>query len=132
MRLQLDTHVVVWLYTDASRSIPERVREALSEASELTISLIVLLELGYLHELGRLPATPHKVLRELARLVGLGVDQTPFATVVDAALRISWTRDPFDRLIVAQSMAAGVPLVTADKTILANHPSAIWKHTTAD
>jgi PIN domain nuclease of toxin-antitoxin system len=38
----------------------------------------------------------------------------------------AWTRDPFDRLIVANAMADGAPLITADETILANFRDAVW------
>lgn len=39
---------------------------------------------------------------------------------------LTWTRDPFDRMIAAQAIVADAPLVTADRTILANLPLAVW------
>lgn len=121
----LDTHVVVWLYTDAQRSIPTRVMDLITGA-DLAISPMVLLELGYLHELGRLPARPNAVLGALTNLLGLRVDTTSFHEVADVAIGVTWTRDPFDRLIVAQALAAGVQLVTADRLILEHCTSATW------
>ncbi|MDP2432311.1 MAG: hypothetical protein Q8O33_09780 [Pseudomonadota bacterium] len=50
----------------------------------------------------------------------------PYGRVVDAAERIDWTRDPFDRLIVAQAMAADAALVTADHLIRDRFPGAVW------
>ena len=35
-------------------------------------------------------------------------------------------RDPFDRLLVAQAEAEGVPIVTRDPAILAHGPATIW------
>lgn len=46
--------------------------------------------------------------------------------VVEAATGISWTRDPFDRLISAHAIVANAPLITADETIRANLPLATW------
>ena len=37
-----------------------------------------------------------------------------------------WTREKFDRLIVATSQATGIPLLTKDRNILANFKLAIW------
>lgn len=45
--------------------------------------------------------------------------------VVDAAERIDGTRDPFDRLIVAQAMTPGAALVTADHMIRDRFPDAV-------
>jgi len=45
---------------------------------------------------------------------------------VQAANGLSWTRDPFDRMIAAQAIVADAPLVTADRTILGNLPLATW------
>jgi len=41
-------------------------------------------------------------------------------------LEQTWTRDPFDRLIVSQARLADVPLLTRDRTIHTHYPRAIW------
>jgi PIN domain nuclease of toxin-antitoxin system len=38
----------------------------------------------------------------------------------------SWTRDPFDRLIVGQASANGAVLVTKDAGIRQNYKQSIW------
>lgn len=48
------------------------------------------------------------------------------ADLVEAASPLSWTRDPFDRLIAAHAIVANAPLVTADETIRENLPLAVW------
>jgi len=45
---------------------------------------------------------------------------------VRAAVDLTWTRDPFDRLIDAHAIAASVPLLTADRAILEHLPLATW------
>jgi PIN domain nuclease of toxin-antitoxin system len=40
----------------------------------------------------------------------------------DAAVDLSWTRDPFDRLIVAHARLRGWRLATGDRVILAKLP----------
>jgi hypothetical protein len=49
-----------------------------------------------------------------------------FSRVVECARSLSWTRDPFDRLIVGQAIAHGKPLITKDAPIPANDPRAVW------
>ncbi|MFT3835172.1 MAG: PIN domain-containing protein [Micropruina sp.] len=125
-RLHLDTHVVVWLYAGLHDRFPASLRERLNEGS-LRFSPMVRLELGYLHEIGRIVDEPRRILAELATAMGLVEDAQPFGRVVDLAERMTFTRDPVDRIIVAQALAARDLLVTKDERILAAHPDqAIW------
>jgi PIN domain nuclease of toxin-antitoxin system len=65
-------------------------------------------------------------LNALARTIGLEIADIPMAAVTRAAVDLSWTRDPFDRLIAAHAIAADVPLLTADSVILQHLPLATW------
>ena len=66
------------------------------------------------------------VVDTLAPTLGLTVCDAPFATVAHAAEEYQWTRDPFDRFIVAQATVHGAPLVTKDRTLHATYTSAVW------
>jgi PIN domain nuclease of toxin-antitoxin system len=49
------------------------------------------------------------------------------ATVMSAALGAKWTREPGDRIIVANAIANNeAPLVTSDRRIHERYPNAIW------
>ena len=120
----IDTHIAVWLCSDKRRSFPAKTRLALEEGL-LTISPIVELELQFLQEIGRIKLGSDGILNVLSGLP-LHVDSTPFSSVAKAASTQTWTRDPFDRLIVGQALAAGGWLVTADEKIRENFPRAIW------
>lgn len=65
-------------------------------------------------------------LGALARSIGLEVDDVAASELVEAALGLAWTRDPFDRLIAAHAIVADAPLLTADRTILEHLPQAVW------
>lgn len=124
--LYLDTHVLVWLYQDgASRLTPQGVR-TIEQAGQLLISPMVELELTYLHEIARINCPASDILNTLRRDIGLEACKLPFAAVVGSALAQGWTRDPFDRLIVAQAAHRSLPLLTADQNILAHYPLALW------
>ena len=91
-----------------------------------SVSPIVELELTYLYEVGRVTEPASAPLGALRRSIGLEVSNISLAELVDAAKGLTWTRDPFDRLIAAHAIVAGVPLVTADRAILENLPLATW------
>lgn len=121
----LDTHVVVWLYAGAVEKIPGVVRDRL-ETDELLISPAVVLELQYLFEIRRVTEPASAVVTDLEGRLGLRVSDTPFHDVVAVAVGLTWTRDPFDRLIVAQALAERAPLVTADSSIRKHFEAAVW------
>ena len=124
--LYLDTHILVWLYQDgAARLTPLGVR-AIEEAEQLLISPMVELELTYLHEISRINCPALNILDTLRRDIGLETCKQPFAAVIGAALALDWTRDPFDRLIVAQAAHRASPLLTADQSIREHYSAAIW------
>jgi PIN domain nuclease of toxin-antitoxin system len=124
--LYLDTHVLVWLYQDgAARLTAEGVR-VIEEAEQLLISPMVELELTYLHEISRINCPASVILDSLRRDIGLETCKMPFASVVGEALAHNWTRDPFDRLIVAQAAHRSARLLTADQNIRQHYPAAIW------
>jgi PIN domain nuclease of toxin-antitoxin system len=123
--IYLDTHVVVWLYAGRTDLLPPRARSLL-DANDLLISPMVALELQYLYEIDKTTEPAGPVLRALAREIGLRQCDLPFADVVEASLRETWTRDPFDRIAVAQCRLRGAALLTKDRGIHAHCEEAVW------
>ena len=122
----LDTHVLVWLYSEGRQGVPTGVAGRIEAAQGLLISPMVRLELQYLHEIGRVSEPALPVIDALAPALGLQVCNAPFYAVVQEAERHNWTRDSFDRLIVAQAALVGGELITKDETIRAQYAGAFW------
>lgn len=120
----LDTNAVIYLYT-GSRSLSERA-VLLINRHDCRISPLVKLELLYLYDIGRLTKKPDIIAVALSEDIGLEVHDQLLGSIVTAAASLSWTRDPFDRLIVAQAKINDSYLVTSDRTILEHYKKAIW------
>lgn len=123
--IYLDTHVVVWLYTGNLPALSSRAH-AILENEDPLVSPMVLLEMEYLREIGRLSVSATKIFRALAEDMGLQVCTLPFPAVVDQALEEDWVRDPFDRLIVGQAKAGKAGLITKDETMRQHFRGAVW------
>lgn len=121
----LDTHVMVWLYANNIENFPE-IAKALIESNELLISPMVMLEIQFLKEIGRINSSPNEIMNDLQAKIGVQIDDLSFEIAARRATEINWTRDPFDRLIVASSLARSYPLITKDAVILKNLSLAIW------
>ena len=118
MKILLDTHFLVWILTGASRlsSYP-----SLSGYLPWGVSPVALLELQYLNEIGRLQLKTAEFFKTLGDDARFVIDEVPLLMLVRHALPLSWTRDPFDRLLSAHSSARDIPLCTVDRALQAHH-----------
>lgn len=121
--IHLDTHALVWLLTGQSaelKPIAHRLR------APIGLSPLVFLEIEFLHKAGKIGFSGASARTDVSREREFSICRTRFADVVEQALALDWTRDPFDRLIVANALADGATLLTRDRQILARCPAAAW------
>ena len=123
--IYLDTHAVIWLYDDTDKKFSDPVKDKMRN-DDLFISQMVRLEMQYLYEIGRIKTSPEVVLKSLRQSIGLVVAIAESGIIFDTAIKIDWTRDVFDRLIVAQAMVDKAELITKDSSILKHYNKAIW------
>lgn len=108
----LDTNALIWI--DRRHS---RVRRLLASGRRLHISPANLLELQFLHETGQIRLRT-ATIESLAADDRWHLDEPPAAAWFLQALDLSWTRDPFDRLLVAHALLRRGRLATADGNLL--------------
>ncbi|HVQ76000.1 MAG TPA: type II toxin-antitoxin system VapC family toxin [Candidatus Binatia bacterium] len=114
MRLLLDTHAFLW-WLDGDRRLPARVRALIGEpASEVLVSAASVWEIALKARLGKLPRAT-----EVAADVPACIESQGFVALsitVHHAQRAGALagrhRDPFDRMLVVQAQAEGVPIAT--------------------
>ena len=123
--IYLDTHVLVRLYQGEIEKLTDTVRQEI-ERHDLLVSPAAILELEYLHEIGRLQTGALKLMDALAADLRAKVCEIPFQQVVEHALKEKWSRDPFDRLIVAHAKAGDAALITKDENIHRHYSRAVW------
>ena len=114
----LDTHFLLWtvLGADRLRDFPW-----LDAYRPWGISPVSFLEIQFLAEVGRLEVRQPGLFRAVAADPRFVIDEVPLVALVEKALPLSWTRDPFDRLLAAHSEARRVPLCSLDRGIQARH-----------
>lgn len=124
MATYLDTHAAVFLADGRVDLFGPGARERL-ETDDLRISPLVRLEMTYLKEKLRIAETPDYYVGRLAT-IGVTISNEPLNEVVRVAETLSWTRDPFDRLLTAAAMLRDAPFITRDDRISANYRHAVW------
>jgi PIN domain nuclease of toxin-antitoxin system len=109
----LDTNAVIWLHRG------DRRVAALSErATRLYASPATILELQFLIEAGRLRLRAGASVTQLIHDDRWAIDDPASAAWFEKASEIGFTRDPFDRLIVAHARLRHWRLATGDRALL--------------
>lgn len=109
----LDTNAVIWLHHGHRRG--SRLE---NHAGQLYVSPATLLELKLLVEVGRIRLTSGSTVRELVDDDRWVLDNPSSVDWFERALDLTWTRDPFDRLLVAHAGLRGWRLATGDGPLL--------------
>jgi PIN domain nuclease of toxin-antitoxin system len=117
MRLLLDTHILLW-WMRGDRRLPKSLRAAIaSTGNDVAVSAATFWEVAVKRQLGR-------IVIDLAELLAAveadGFEELPirFAHALRLETLPERHRDPFDRLLIAQSVAEDRRLVTCDASIL--------------
>jgi len=125
MRLLLDTHILLALIEKRTDTFAPGVQRLLAEpAGEFHVSVASLWEIAIKSRLGKLQLKPSlKTLPDL--ILGLGIELVPINEhhALAAVEPEPLTRDPFDRMLLAQCQLEDLRLVTIDRALVA-HPMA--------
>jgi PIN domain nuclease of toxin-antitoxin system len=118
MSCLLDTHFLIWILTKS-----KRLKEFawLDEYRPWGLSPVSILELQFLWEAGKLHIHDVSFITALLADRRFIVDDVSIMTLTQKAMNVSWTRDPFDRLLAAHSLARRAPLCSVDIAVLDNH-----------
>jgi PIN domain nuclease of toxin-antitoxin system len=121
----LDTHSAIFLWEGRVDIWGAKSRNLL-ERAQLYISPLIRLELKYLQEVGKLKVTPDEIIGGLVSDCGVIVSDDRIEEVVSKAMSLTWTRDPFDRLMVATAVLHHARFITKDRRIHKNSSISVW------
>lgn len=118
MNSLLDTHFLLWIVVDSPRLLEF---PWLERYSPWGVSPVSFLEVQYLGEVGKLEVKMDAFSAAVMDDPRFLVDELPLLALIQRALPLSWTRDPFDRLLTAHSAARSKPLCSVDRLIRKHH-----------
>jgi PIN domain nuclease of toxin-antitoxin system len=127
MKALLDTHTFLWAIA-GERKLSRRAQQIYTGPNDLWFSVASLWEILIKVQAGKLPLpvpTGPYVVKSLAEN---RIEVLPIK--LDHVLRLeslpSYHRDPFDRILIAQSLEENLPLITADPVFEGYPAKVIW------
>ena len=124
MRLLIDSHAFLWWRED-SPALGSAARSAIADpVNEALISVAALWELTIKASSGKL--TLPADLETMAATLGFSVLSINFMHLRRLGLLPRVHRDPFDRMMIAQALAEGIPIITGDRAFAAYGVQTVW------
>ncbi|GAB6040164.1 type II toxin-antitoxin system VapC family toxin [Endothiovibrio diazotrophicus] len=125
-RLLLDTHTLLWAMSGSKR-LSATATEALLHG-ENHVSIATFWELGIKISLGKLELAPQWRQRTTRYMESYGIHLLPIEPHHCEHLSTLpfHHRDPFDRMLVAQTQIEGLSMVSADQHMAAYGIEIIW------
>ncbi|HJQ57055.1 MAG TPA: type II toxin-antitoxin system VapC family toxin [Vineibacter sp.] len=127
MALLLDTHVLIW-WAAGDTKLPETARHAIDNDPDVFVSAVSVFEITTKYRIGKLPQAA-LVARDVAGYVAEQNFRPLSISVAHAQIAGALpgpSRDPFDRLLIAQAMVEEVALVSIEQSFDAYPIRRLW------
>ena len=128
MRLLLDTHTLLWLAFDDKKLSSRALRLVRTASNSVLVSAASAWEIATKYRLGKLNFARAMVENFVPRVTAAGFELLPVSPehALRAGLLAGEHRDPFDRMLAAQALLEGLPILSADQQLEAFGVRRIW------
>jgi len=116
MKILIDTHIFLWMLSRPEKLNEKRRYEVESRANEIILSSMSIAELMIKHSIRKIVIEFDPL--EMAEKTGIEIMNFSGIDAMFLGRMPLHHRDPFDRMIIAQSLAKGLPVMTDDPKFL--------------
>ncbi|MFP5277343.1 MAG: type II toxin-antitoxin system VapC family toxin [Acidobacteriota bacterium] len=129
MKYLIDTHVFLWAMRSPAE-LSSRARNILADPrAELLLSMIVPWEIAIKSGTGKLKNS-EEILADfegLTAAAGFQVLETSIKHAIQSGLLPLHHKDPFDRLLIAQSLDLNIPVLSGDECFDRYGVKRVWR-----
>ncbi|WP_427162111.1 type II toxin-antitoxin system VapC family toxin [Aliinostoc sp. HNIBRCY26] len=128
MKLLLDTECWLWWFAQPERLSEEAITHIADETNELWLSVASIWEIGIKVAIAKLPLPepPDSYISSRMGLLGMKSLEITATHALKAASLPLHHRDPFDRMLIAQAITEGIPIISADVAFDAYSVRRLW------
>ena len=124
MRLFLDSNAFIWWRNGSRRLSTRAAIEIRDPHNDVVVSVVSLWEIAIKRALGKLQFLED--FEEVVRTEGFSLLPIGYQHLRQLETLPQHHRDPFDRLLIAQAVAEGIPIATADHRFAAYNVQIVW------
>ena len=128
MKLLLDAHTFLW-FISGDNALSSTARALIEDdANENLISIATLWEIGIKNSLGKLPLSKPfgELIPDQLNLNGIQIQSITIEHISKLISLPFHHRDPFDRILVAQSLIENVPVISNDAALDSYGMKRLW------
>jgi len=128
VRYLLDAHTLLWSQNDTGKLSAAATVAQTDPAHDRLLSVVTIWEIGIKVALGKLPLSkPFRAWIETA-ITDMALTVLPISLDhVERQMGLMFHhRDPFDRMLIAQALVEGIPLISCDVIFDAYGVNRIW------
>jgi PIN domain nuclease of toxin-antitoxin system len=128
MMLLLDTHTFIWYVTDNSRLTSQVLELINDEDNQILLSIASLWEIAIKQSLGKLSFNQQFeiFITQQLNLNDFTLLDIKVSHLAQASTLPLHHRDPFNRMLIAQSIVENIPILSADKIFDAYPIQRLW------
>ncbi len=124
--LLLDTHAFIW-YSENDPKLPESIKTDIENADRVYLSIASLWEIAIKLSIGKLSLrSNYESIETSLESAGISLLSISFADTVQVMNLPLHHRDPFDRILIAQSIGRSLALVSCDNAFGAYSIQIKW------
>lgn len=127
MRLLLDTHVILWYLSDDER-LPSKVKHEITKIENVCfVSIASFWEISIKHSIGKLKLKANLTsVFDMISNSGFSVLPITSNHIIKSAELQFHHRDPFDRLLIAQTISEELTFISKDQEFAKYEVPVLW------
>jgi PIN domain nuclease of toxin-antitoxin system len=129
MRLLLDTHALIWWWANGQQMSAKGVALLAAPENTILVSAVSAWEMATKYRIGKLPGAEEGIENFAAWVARDAME--PLAINLDHALMAGGFAaphaDPFDRMLAAQAIVEGIPILSRDAALDVFGCERIWE-----
>lgn len=127
MSYLIDTQILIWLFISPQKLPPKVLKILKNIENDIFVSNVSIWEIAIKTSIGKLnlPFELKNIVQEISEMSVLILDITSEHLIKVADLPFHH-KDPFDRLLISQSLVENIPLISADDNFKQYDINLIW------
>lgn len=128
MNILFDTHCWLWWLVEPEKLSQTAIATIQNNQNQLYLSVASIWEIGIKYKLGKLdlPISPEILIPQQMQIDKISSLSISVAHALNASILPSYHKDPFDRMLIAQSQLESMTIINNDSMFNSYNVQVLW------